>query len=90
MAYLKDRAKTLFRSMTGQRTLLAAGVVAFAVANPSAAQDRKIVTIEDADFFGADYRTVKDVDIDGCKDACLADAQCKAFTFNTSANSVVE
>ncbi len=86
MAYLEDRAKTLFRSLIARRMPLAAGALALAFTDPSAAQDRKIVTIEDADFFGADYRTVKDVDIDGCKDACLADAQCKAFTYNTSAN----
>ncbi|MBO9424616.1 alpha-2-macroglobulin family protein [Labrenzia sp. R4_1] len=49
------------------------------------AQDRRIVTIEDADFFGGDYQTVKDVDLDGCKSACLSDNQCQAFTYNTSA-----
>ncbi|WP_420336552.1 MG2 domain-containing protein [Roseibium sp.] len=53
---------------------------------PSAnAQDRRIVTIDDADFFGGDYRTVKDVDLNGCTSACLEDNQCRAFTFNTSA-----
>ncbi|WP_420338085.1 alpha-2-macroglobulin family protein [Roseibium sp.] len=49
------------------------------------AQDRRIVTIEDADFFGGDYQTVKDVDLNGCKSACLSDNQCQAFTYNTSA-----
>ncbi|QDG78242.1 alpha-2-macroglobulin [Labrenzia sp. PHM005] len=49
------------------------------------AQDRRIVTIDDADFFGSDYRTVKDVDLEGCKAACIGDNQCRAFTFNTSA-----
>ncbi|MEJ8474158.1 alpha-2-macroglobulin family protein [Roseibium algae] len=52
----------------------------------SATQDKRIVTIEDADFFGSDYRTVKDVDLEGCKSVCLADNICRAFTFNTSAN----
>jgi len=51
----------------------------------AAAQDKRIVTIDDADYFGADYRTVKDVDLDACKAACLEDRQCRAFTFNTSA-----
>ncbi|MHA7773448.1 alpha-2-macroglobulin family protein [Roseibium sp. M-1] len=49
------------------------------------AQDKRIVTVDDADFFGGDYRTVKGVDIEGCKTACLGDNQCRAFTFNTSA-----
>ncbi|PVB60191.1 alpha-2-macroglobulin family protein [Labrenzia sp. 011] len=53
--------------------------------SPADAQDRRIVTIEDADFFGSDYRTVKDVDLQGCEAACLQDRQCRAFTFNVSA-----
>lgn len=55
------------------------------LAAPASGQDRRIVTIEDADFFGSDYRTVKDVDLEGCKAVCLGDNQCRAFTFNTSA-----
>lgn len=51
----------------------------------TAAQDKRIVTIDDADYFGSDYRTVKDVDLEGCKAVCLGDDQCQAFTFNTSA-----
>ncbi|WP_051645211.1 PAN/Apple domain-containing protein [Labrenzia sp. DG1229] len=64
--------------------ILVAGAAAI-LATPAAAQDRRIVTIDDADFFGSDYRTVKDVDLEGCKAVCLADNQCRAFTFNTSA-----
>ncbi|MBG6160883.1 uncharacterized protein YfaS (alpha-2-macroglobulin family) [Labrenzia sp. EL_195] len=64
--------------------ILVAGAAAI-LATPAAAQDRRIVTIDDADFFGSDYRTVKDVDLEGCKAACLTDNQCRAFTFNTSA-----
>lgn len=29
--------------------------------------------IEDVDFFGSDYKMVKDVDLDGCKVVCLGD-----------------
>ncbi|MFC6655847.1 MG2 domain-containing protein [Roseibium salinum] len=64
--------------------LALAGGTGFSVPQAEA-QDRRIVTIDDADFFGSDYRTVKDVDLDGCKSACLQDGQCRAFTFNTSA-----
>ncbi|WP_417666969.1 alpha-2-macroglobulin family protein [Roseibium sp.] len=66
----------------------AIALTAFAVvagATSVHAQEKRIVTIEDADFFGADYRTVKDVDIEACKAACLSDNMCRAFTFNTSA-----
>ncbi|MBO6756060.1 MAG: alpha-2-macroglobulin family protein [Roseibium sp.] len=55
------------------------------LSEPVLAQDRRIVTIEDADYFGSDYRTVQDVDLEACKAACLNDRQCRAFTFNTSA-----
>lgn len=48
--------------------------------------ERRIVTVPDADYFGADYKTLKDVDLDACKAACLDDNICQAFTYNTSAN----
>lgn len=45
----------------------------------------RIIVSEDADYFGFDYRTVKEVDLDGCKRACLADSACRAFTYNIRA-----
>lgn len=78
----KHRFKKVAKS-----TLLLVASAGFAgvMATAAGAQDRRIVTIDDADFFGGDYRTVKDVDLDGCKSVCLSDNQCRAFTFNTSA-----
>lgn len=67
-----------------RRAVLCIGVAGM-ISLPAAAQDKRIVTIDDADYFGADYRTVKEVDLEACKSACLADNQCRAFTFNTSA-----
>ena len=49
------------------------------------AGERRIILSEDCDYFGFDYKTVKDVSLVECKDACLADKQCKAFTFNVNA-----
>jgi uncharacterized protein YfaS (alpha-2-macroglobulin family) len=72
------------RGKTVARTF-AAAAAAVLLALPAAAQDRRIVTVDDADFFGGDYRTVKDVDLEACKAACLDDSLCRAFTFNTSA-----
>ncbi|MEP3049502.1 MAG: alpha-2-macroglobulin family protein [Roseibium sp.] len=66
-------------------SLVMVALILAGISSLSAAQDRRIVTVDDADFFGSDYRTVKDVDIEGCKAVCLSDNQCKAFTFNTSA-----
>ncbi len=61
-------------------------IFVFGFAAMAAAQDaRRIVTSENADYFGFDLRTEKDVTLDQCKAVCLADPQCRAFTYNTSA-----
>lgn len=49
------------------------------------AQERSVETIEDADYFGFDLRTERDVTLDQCSDACIADQACRAFTYNTRA-----
>lgn len=55
-------------------------------ANAEAQQTQRIVqTTENADYFGFDYRTVKDVSEKQCAQACVADEQCKAFTYNQAA-----
>ncbi|MEH0072091.1 MG2 domain-containing protein [Pannonibacter sp. Pt2-lr] len=70
----------------GLAALLAASVILpVAGVAPAAAQQKRIVQVPNADYFGGDYRTVKDVDIATCESACLDDRQCKAFTYNTSA-----
>ncbi|GGB56321.1 membrane protein [Roseibium aquae] len=83
---LKSCAETLW--LRAPRALLRAGLAAAFALGATAgagAQDRRIVTIENADYFGSDYRTVQDVDLDSCKAVCLEDSQCRAFTYNTSA-----
>jgi alpha-2-macroglobulin len=49
------------------------------------AQERSVETVEDADYFGFDLRTERDVTLDQCSDACIADQACRAFTYNTRA-----
>ncbi|MGE0231039.1 MAG: MG2 domain-containing protein, partial [Flavobacteriaceae bacterium] len=65
----------------------AAIVAAVLVAQPVSAQQsaREIVLSQDTDFFGGDYKTLKEVTLDECSRACVADSQCQAFTFNTKA-----
>ncbi len=46
------------------------------------AQQRRVVVIEGADYFGRDYDTLRDVALDDCETACLNDSRCRAFTFN--------
>lgn len=44
---------------------------------------REIVTTDDSDYPGFDLRAEKDITLDECKQACIDDPQCKAFTFNS-------
>lgn len=63
-------------------------VVATALAGfqfASAAEVRRIDTVEDADYFGFDLRTEKDVTLEQCKAICLGDQACRAFTYNVRA-----
>jgi uncharacterized protein YfaS (alpha-2-macroglobulin family) len=61
------------------------GVLLSITPQPAASAQRQLLVIEGADYYGRDYETRKGVDLDECKAACLADVQCKAFTYNTSA-----
>lgn len=46
---------------------------------------RSVVTTPDADYFGFDLRTERDVSLQECEAACIADSQCRAFTYNVRA-----
>jgi len=51
------------------------------------AQDvRTIERIDDADYFGFDLRTEKNVSIDECEASCIGDSSCRAFTYNPKVN----
>lgn len=61
-------------------------MIATAFTAPAGAQDeRSIVTTQDSDYFGFDLRTERDVSLDSCEAVCLADQQCRAFTYNSRA-----
>ncbi|KAB2872158.1 MAG: hypothetical protein F9K43_08055, partial [Bauldia sp.] len=64
-------------------TLTAFGA-ALAAGQVHAAEARVIVTPE-ADYSGFDFETLKGVDLEACKVACLDKTECRAFTFNTRA-----
>jgi uncharacterized protein YfaS (alpha-2-macroglobulin family) len=51
----------------------------------AAAQQQRIVLTEDSDYFGFDLRTERDLTLKQCTQACLDDAECRAFTYNTRA-----
>ncbi|MCB1464639.1 MAG: alpha-2-macroglobulin family protein [Nitratireductor sp.] len=63
---------------------LAAFGIAQGVGEASAQETRReIVTTENGDYYGFDLRAEKDVSLDQCKQMCLDDDKCRAFTFNT-------
>ena len=54
---------------------------------PASAQDvRTIERVDDADYFGFDLRTEKNVSLDECEASCIGDSSCRAFTFNPKVN----
>ncbi|WP_315923976.1 alpha-2-macroglobulin family protein [Mesorhizobium sp. SP-1A] len=55
------------------------------VRTAGAAEARRIVTTDNADYFGFDLRSEQNVTLDQCKTACLGDPSCRAFTYNTKA-----
>ncbi|KQY13961.1 alpha-2-macroglobulin family protein [Rhizobium sp. Root482] len=46
------------------------------------AADRQVVLTQDGDYFGFDLRTEQDISLPECENACIADASCRAFTYN--------
>ncbi len=51
----------------------------------NAAETRQIETFENADYYGFDLRAERDLSLDQCEAVCLADRECRAFTYNISA-----
>jgi hypothetical protein len=61
-------------------------------AAPAAAEDpampeRRLIVVAGQDFPGGDIRSIMDTEIGFCREACLAEASCKAFTFNERAGA---
>ena len=66
---------------------LALALALVPISLPASAQDiRTIERIDDADYFGFDLRTEKNVSIDECEASCIGDASCRAFTYNPKVN----
>ncbi|WP_372613442.1 alpha-2-macroglobulin family protein [Aquicoccus sp.] len=49
--------------------------------------ERRLVVTTDVDFYGSDLQSMFDTDLESCQNACLADPQCRAFTFNKRSNA---
>ena len=72
--------KSSFMSAPALAVLLLALFFLPAEAGPT---ERTIITSQDADYFGFDLNTQRDVSLDQCKQLCLEDEQCRAFTFTS-------
>ena len=80
--------------MIGGRLLTAALALLLSGAGGVAAQDaagplpeRRITVEPGVDFYGSDLRSIFGTTLPICRDACLAESACTAFTFNTAASA---
>ncbi|MBK3745843.1 hypothetical protein G3A39_42560, partial [Paraburkholderia aspalathi] len=74
------------RTARFQSVLLSLYALAIVWSLPAYAADtRAISTTDNADYYGFDLRSEKDLTLDQCKSSCLGDNQCRAFTYNTKA-----
>jgi uncharacterized protein YfaS (alpha-2-macroglobulin family) len=72
--------------LSARRSFLFVCLMAMGLAVTAAsAAERRIIQTPEADYSGFDYNTLKNVDINQCRAACLADNKCAAFTYNTKA-----
>lgn len=53
------------------------------VAAQSPVPERRLALIRDVDFPGGDIQTIFDTTLNACERACLSNANCMAFTYNT-------
>jgi len=58
-----------------------------AIAEQSNIPDRRIVVSRDLDFYGSDLQNIFDTTYEACVNACLANHDCAAFTYNSRSNA---
>ena len=74
-------------ALAASRSILVIGLFVAALgATAASAADKNVITSPNADYSGFDYSTVKNVTVNQCQTACLADNKCAAFTYNTKAS----
>ncbi|MEN9894555.1 MAG: hypothetical protein RIR97_407 [Pseudomonadota bacterium] len=61
---------------------LATGASMVASQAGEAGATRTIETTPDVDYFGFDLRSLQNISLADCSNACVADTGCKAFTYN--------
>ncbi|NBT32856.1 MAG: hypothetical protein EBT13_13420, partial [Rhodobacteraceae bacterium] len=70
---------------------LFAAICLLGFAFPALAEDlippRHPALSRNIDFYGSDLQNIFDTTLDACQNACLANRDCTAFTFNTRSNA---
>ncbi len=54
-----------------------------AFASDAVIPERRVVVVEDMDFYGGDLGSIFNTTLDACQSACVGDRSCRAFTYNT-------
>ncbi|QYX56962.1 alpha-2-macroglobulin family protein [Roseovarius sp. SCSIO 43702] len=62
-------------------------ILALPAAAESPVPDRRFAVVPNMDFYGADLQSIFDTSYDACRLACLNNADCAAFTFNTKSKA---
>ncbi|PZO82110.1 MAG: hypothetical protein DI629_01170 [Mesorhizobium amorphae] len=76
------------KSRLSLRTLLTSALALALWSVPAVSQEggtRQIETVQGMDYFGFDLRAEQNRSLEECKSICLADEQCRAFTYNERA-----
>ncbi|MEM9523405.1 MAG: alpha-2-macroglobulin family protein [Pseudomonadota bacterium] len=60
---------------------------ASALAQSPLLPERRPIMSRDVDFFGADLQPLFDTTLQACRQACLSNPRCRAFTFNTRSSA---
>ena len=58
-----------------------------ALAQEAVIPERRAVVSRDVDFYGGDLTNIFDTTFEACNKACLANPECRAFTFNSRAGA---
>ena len=83
MAFQKAKGLWVWAILSGIVTPIAAPAQTVGHAIP----ERRIELSEKTDFYGSDLRNIFDVTFQDCVAACLADPNCKAFTYNRTSSA---
>ena len=75
------------RLLTAALALLLSGVVVAAQDAAGPLPERRITVEPGVDFYGSDLRSIFGTTLPICRDTCMAESACTAFTFNAAASA---